>query len=630
MQAIIPGGLANRTAHQGQAGVLSHLAAFVHAKERGRKKAIVQARLTHADMNKDVMGLVAAALRKAEYKRDEEDIALIESLLEGIDKIADIRSKISEQGMQNLVAGCTLLELDEMQAVCRYGEGSNAVYYVLQGEIAVTSLNLPKYTKELLNSTNILNKIKTRSLFGEAGVLSKSSRTANCVATVPSKLVMIAARNYVESVGKEIMANRQQKVSFLLKVQLFETWDYPKLVGFYESICRNKIHPRYGTLIVTPGKYSKSIYLVYKGQVEVGTYLRKEETKPEDEPLASRVMFMKKNALNRGAFISLMVLEEAGYFGDENNPKTNPEQQLAVRVVSQDCELFEISRELLLMNTFKMKAEHNSIETQFAMRNKHLISVLKEQLKSRKNFLQKSEKKTREGYNNWLNLFGRRENETPDEVQKLSGNISKFVTLHSRLAECGGSMVNIRYSKPGNGLPLLSPKDKATKSAREADLDDILWFKEMSSTGKTHTRQSIISKTREDTTGSFKDLGSSTKRETEKPLTKGSVDFLEFCKKKLALNKHSIADLGRRIERPRPQFFITTTNTESMKRGSKSLRSIHQKRSYYLPPNYSNLEAATALKISKAGSSSRLRSNSLTQIQPDRQVTISPFKATAH
>ena len=188
--------------------------------------------------------------------------------LESIDAIRDVQDQIPPDSLSYLSLSCKLVELKELDIVCRYGEASSSVFYILEGQVAVTSNTASKYTKELINSST-LSMVPPRTFFGEAGVMSKSQRTANCVCTGPTKLLVIEGRAYLETVGKIVMAFKQKKIAFLQKVSILEGWDYPKIVAFYDSISNKRLQAHYGTILFGQKQHLDTIFVVISGQVEI-------------------------------------------------------------------------------------------------------------------------------------------------------------------------------------------------------------------------------------------------------------------------------------------------------------------------------------------------------------------------
>lgn len=570
-----------------------------------RKAAICKP--TDQTINQDVKSLVAKALMKHFGERTSFDTDLIINLLEGIDRIADIRNRVNLEAMQFLAQGCYLLEFEPMQVVCRYGEASSAVYYVLEGEIAVTSLIQSKYTAEELDSKNILSKVKTRAIFGEAGVLSKTGRTANCVALVPTTLVAISARHYFESIGKEITLNRQQKVGFLSKISIFDNWDYPKLVAFYESIMRNRIEPTYGTFIVSPGKHQNKIYIVYRGQIELGVYQGQSIKNPKEDPLATRIELLKKNS-GRGIFTPLMVLEDSSFLGDENNPQSNPRQNFAAKVLSYDCVLYYMDKDLLLRNNFR--TEHrgesgNSIEEQLKQRIIHLEQLTEEKKKITNGL--KKENNLKEGFEGWESLIPQIEPEDDQEKRlSLKNNIKRFIKAYSRTGITAPK--KFRVSNHSNKSKKDASEHASQGNQSQVNMSDLLWFNEGASIGAGFSRRSKLFET------------SMKMKESKEPTMDGSIkkdskitnescikmsDFAEFCKRKLGVKKMLIHDLGRRIQRTRPEFFVTQREGSSL--GGQSLRSLRGRDvgnsfdKLIQNNNYSRLKSQSLMKITKTG-----------------------------
>lgn len=558
-----------------------------------RKKNICSS--SESGMTKDVMTLVGDALRKPSIDRSVFDKELIVKLLEGIDPVADVLDRLTNEAMLSLSDGCHLHEYEPMQIVCRYGDASDAVYYVLQGEIAVTSLIQSKYHPDQLDKSNLLNRVKPRMLFGEAGVLSKAGRTANCVCLEKTTLVVIDARYYADSVGKEVMINRQKKVGFLSKVQLFDSWDYPKLVAFYESIIRKRISPPYGTYLVKPGRCENKIFIIFKGQVEIGTFDESNKEDPNEQPIGSRLIFLKKDA-GRGKFRPLMLLEANSFFGDENNRQTNPKQQLAAKVVSYDCQLYFIERNLLMMNTFKMELESKLLEARLADRNKQLLRLSKESRKAKTDIKKKGTIK--DGFKGWEELIPTLASEGDQVENKTDNKIRNFVVTHSRISPTKYGRKKMTTTQEN----LDKESDTNLRKSSSDCLKELLWFDDGSTSKRLRgfRQQTIKTKRSKSNDSNNHEPACSTLENVS--LTKGA-NFLDFCKKKLALKKASVDSLSRRIQLSKPDFFITHRERHDRTCQSLRLKSTGQlKPAQFLQDGYSSMRSESMMKITQAGS----------------------------
>ena len=584
------------------ASLIKLLPAFIKSNGLMRRKKNI---CTSVDgsMAKDVMTLVCEALSKPMMDRSTFEKDVIAKLLEGIDSVADVRDKLTDEAMVSLGDGCHLQEYEPLQTVCRYGDASDAVYYVLQGEIAVTSLIQSKYLKDQIDSTNLLNKVRPRMLFGEAGVLSKTGRTANCVCLEKTKLVVINARYYAESVGKEIMMNRQKKVGFLSKVALFETWDYPKLVGFYESIIRNKLSPAYGTHLVKPGKHEGKIFVIFKGQVEVGIFEGKQTAAEAEQPISSRIVLLKKGE-GKGKFRPLMLLEESSYFGDENNPQTNPKQQLGARVVSYDCQVYSIDRSLLMMNMFKMAFESKILDSRLADRNRQLLKLAIDS-RSIKNDMKKKNC-IKEGYKGWEHLVPSLSEDGQADSQRIDMRAKSFLVTHSRISplKFGAKRSNLSPGKVVVG-------SKNRKRSDSDNLKEILWFDDGSRSKRLkglNNQPNLIFRSKRSKINEQEQLNCSKENES----MRNGISFAEFCRKKLALKKTAIDCLSHRIHINRPDFFISSKDNNDKTFQSLRLKSTSQlSSSPFLADGYSVINSSSLMKISQAGSVINLTSMTL-------------------
>ena len=401
------------------------------ARESMKRKKLTLNISEASGMDQKVQEYIYKILMKPSIQRGEDENKIVINFLESIDTIYEIRDQVTEDNMRSLSLFCKLVEFKEMDIICRYGDASSSVYYILEGEIAVTTMNQAKYTKENL-SLNTLSTVPAKNFFGEAGVLSKSVRTANCVCKVPSKILVIEGRAYIDTVGKIMMSYKQMKVAFLARVSLFDLWEYPKLSAFHDSIRNQKICPHYGHLIFNEGQYPEMIYLVIRGQVEICMYPPRKEQKDNDDPLATRTLLLKSTK-PRGALIPLLTLGEASYFGDENNKDENKSQCFVLKVVSQECELYFMKRSVLMMNVQKNPLQQQNILKHFKSRQEYLKAKRDEYVRRAKD--DGKLKPIKPGYETWIGLVQKREEPNlADPKQKVAEEslITGFVSEYER------------------------------------------------------------------------------------------------------------------------------------------------------------------------------------------------------
>src|SRR3990167_9461314 len=394
---------------------LSNMVTLNLAKEAEKRKEVLFSRKSNSSdkLDQGIIQIVYNILKSPLQSRAESDHQVVASFLETIDNIKEIRDKIPMESIVYLAQNCRLLEYKELDIIVKYGDASSSVYYVLEGEIGVTTVNHSKYTREHF-SANMLSTIKPNTFFGEAGVLAKAQRTANCVALTHAKLLVMDGRAYIESVGREIKAFKQQKVGFLSRIVLFDAWDYPKIAAFHDSIGKNKIYPPYGSDIFKEREHLGSIFFVLKGQLEICVYPPPHFPKKEEIPLNLRTELMMKPK-SRGAACRLLVLNEASFFGDENNPETNPGMHYLVRVISHSCELYWIKRTTLIMNVQNNPKQRDIIEQHLTTRQNLLRNQMLEVL-SKKIDTNETNKRIAPGFELWAKvLFGRQ----PDDKMEL-------------------------------------------------------------------------------------------------------------------------------------------------------------------------------------------------------------------
>lgn len=289
----------------------------------------------------DFVRLIKMILMKPPTERSKSDKETIKALLESIDSIREIKDMLADEQLLTLSNYCKLEVFDEMQALCRHGEFSNSVYFLLEGSVAITSTNEEVFTRDNIKDT-IMMLVRPGMVFGEIGVISRITRTASCVAILPKTTVMtIRGRTYNDMLSKLIAVNRQKKVNFLASIPLFDLWEYPKLSALFESMSACKVNLKYGTKIYNPGEYTGFIYMVASGQIEISYCQTKQIENEETERTGG--LLKKLNS----SVVPLLLLAEGTFLGEENHVRYSPNGKTvgkySARVVSHACVVYWIS-----------------------------------------------------------------------------------------------------------------------------------------------------------------------------------------------------------------------------------------------------------------------------------------------
>ena len=111
-------------------------------------------------------------LKKPAQLRETWEHQAIASFLESIDSVSQVLDSIPPEGLMYLAQNCKLLDVPALTVVCRMGEASAAVYYVLEGTVVATQQPASGISAETI-SKDVLGIIRPGRIFGETGVLSK-------------------------------------------------------------------------------------------------------------------------------------------------------------------------------------------------------------------------------------------------------------------------------------------------------------------------------------------------------------------------------------------------------------------------------------------------------------------------
>lgn len=322
----------------------------------------------------DFVRLIKMILMKPPTERSKSDKETIKALLESIDSIREIKDMLADEQLLTLSNYCKLEVFDEMQTLCRHGEFSNSVYFLLEGSVAITSTNEEVFTRDNIKDT-IMMVVRPGMVFGEIGVISRITRTASCVAILPKTTVMtIRGRTYNDMLSKLIAVNRQKKVNFLASIPLFDLWEYPKLSALFESMSACKVNLKYGTKIYNPGEYTGFIYMVASGQIEISYCQTKQIENEETERTGG--LLKKLNS----SVVPLLLLAEGTFLGEENHPKYSQDGKTVgkydARVVSQHCEIYWIARQNLMQTVHYNNDLREQILYHFDKREKELSANL--------------------------------------------------------------------------------------------------------------------------------------------------------------------------------------------------------------------------------------------------------------
>ena len=108
-------------------------------------------------------------------KRTDEDIINIIVALRSFPLFSTQEDKMTIKEKTNLAQCIYLKTFEPLEAVCRIREASSFVFFVIEGEIAVTLNNPKKFKHEDLVGA-VITTYKQGSSFGEVGIISNTTR----------------------------------------------------------------------------------------------------------------------------------------------------------------------------------------------------------------------------------------------------------------------------------------------------------------------------------------------------------------------------------------------------------------------------------------------------------------------
>lgn len=229
------------------------------------------------------------------------------------------------------------------EALCRVGEPPNEVFYVLDGKIAVTSVNAREFTPLILQD-KIFHMESTGSTLGEASIIFNSNRTASLVPVTESHILTIYKESYMRTLGELVKKANLSRIELIQKIPPFANWQLAQLSSLYKHFI--KMNFSYHSTIFREGDSDEFIYIVWKGEVEL---LKTEKENQRQVPKDVKLMFVPKIEKNPPKVITKLAF--GGYFGDEDGFEATTKSCTA-RVSSFDCVLLKIWKKKVKQNTF--------------------------------------------------------------------------------------------------------------------------------------------------------------------------------------------------------------------------------------------------------------------------------------
>lgn len=113
--------------------------------------------------------------RIAPARRTEQHIAELIMALRKFSLFASHESRLNTKEKVQVAMSLGFEEFKEFEPVCRIKEPPSFVFFVLEGEVAITLANPAKFTLEKLKGT-VITKYEQGTSFGEVGIISNTTR----------------------------------------------------------------------------------------------------------------------------------------------------------------------------------------------------------------------------------------------------------------------------------------------------------------------------------------------------------------------------------------------------------------------------------------------------------------------
>jgi cAMP-dependent protein kinase regulator len=253
--------------------------------------------------------------------RTHEDLQLISQWLEK----NEVLPGLGARRMVDVARTVYFEEVDKGHFLCTQGEIGDAFYIVYSGSVRV-----------LVNGTHV-DELQPGHSFGERALETDEPRSATCIASEKSQLVVIKSHEYKLMMKMHQQKKFKQAMNFLqVDCKGVRSWTYPKIFKLSAVLVRRVF--KTGDMIVKQGEESSCMYLLFKGSVNVQkevTYVT-ENRWPDVNKEYTVVKHEKMVALH------LTDLVAGDHFGEEMILGYN-ERQYSV-VAKEKTEVFVINR----------------------------------------------------------------------------------------------------------------------------------------------------------------------------------------------------------------------------------------------------------------------------------------------
>ena len=390
------------------------------AGEAPKKRTVLQTGLGGDSL---INKLAIKILQTHADRRSDDEINVIVNLLKLLKPIAELEQEPTRENLEYLAHHTKLVVMNPLDVVCRIGDPPSFVYYIIEGEVAITTLKAFKYDQETL-SHNTMSVMGGKTCFGDVSVMANSTRTASCICTTHTQLMLINGKAFYFTLSSLIAKEKQKKLYSLTINPLLWKWEPPKLQGFYESLSKKLIKRPIGTLFMAAGQVNQVIFFISTGRVEISAslaYLRDELFPKKEFSFEDRkALEMMKTNQEENRTLPLLVLTTGGFFGWENRP--GYPAMYEAKVISSECEVYQIPLNSLLLS-IEGKGLKKETRDLIQARNEYIDFLAKKGASTRSKFIQSGPViKKAEAHNlqSIENRFKRLRNETNFTINPLA------------------------------------------------------------------------------------------------------------------------------------------------------------------------------------------------------------------
>jgi len=277
------------------------------------------------------------ALKKPSDARSVQDLGIIVRALSTFRFFKGIEGKLNDGNWLKFSMYCEIEEFQPLEPICRIRDPSNDVFFIIQGDVAITKEWRSRYDLDKLLEHSLATITKGHSV-GELGVIYNSQRSASCIPITVVRCIRMPGKHFQNVIGYKVRNYNSKRFSVLTDIHLFSNMDKSTLGGILNYI--KILFPSNGSYIYKTGDIDQNIYIVITGELEFtyNYYIKKQS---DSIRACTSREYTEKHEL------SLIKLYKGNYFGDENGllrGSMNSKKGFNVKVNSENCVLHMIPK----------------------------------------------------------------------------------------------------------------------------------------------------------------------------------------------------------------------------------------------------------------------------------------------